>query len=1048
MADPLSIDARLKDLLLRWEELCQEGRCLPAEELCRDCPELLEPLQEQIRALRAVDAVLASGQEQPDTAALSSGASEGTVPGAAGESPAMGPPRVEVAGYEILGELGRGGMGVVYKARQTSLGRPVALKMILAGAAAGVAQLARFRAEVATVARLQHPNLVQIYEVGEHEGRPYFAMEFVDGGSLDRRIGGKPQPPAQAAALLETLSRAIHALHQEGIIHRDLKPSNVLLTAAGVLKVADFGLAKRLDAEGGPTVTGDVLGTPSYMAPEQAGGQSRAVGPAADVYALGAILYELLTGRPPLEGGSPWETIQRVVSEEPMAPRRLQPCIPRDLETICLKCLRKEPERRYASALALADDLRHFQAGEPIRAQPVGLGERAIKWARRKPAAAALLAVSCLAVVALVVGDVVYQVRLSQALDDARANAEESRRRLVRLNVAEGARALDEGDWQGSLVWFAEALRLDPGREPMHRTRIGAVLRRCPRLILVGFHGGPVWQAQFSPDSRYLITASEDETARVWQVRDAKPIGSPLRHDGAVLAAAFSPDGRAAVTAGQDGAARVWEALTGRPLLPPLRHDGPIVCAAFRGDGRCLLTAGEDATARLWDLTTGEPLVPPLRHRGAVRCAAFRADGQRVVTASADHTARVWDATTGKPATPPLEHPGPVSRAAFDPDGRLVVTAGADGAARLWDAATGRALGVVLKHRAAVVQASFSRDGRRVLTASVDHTACVWDAATGKPRVPALQHDSGVTCAAFSPDARWAVTASDDNTACLWDTATGEWLPPLVKHHGTARCATFSPDGRYVVTAGEDGVVRVWDVSERLRAPGRAPDNPPGQPEAHSPGRWRSPDGRRVVVAEGHHSARVRDAETGQPLSPPLRHGSAVAYATFSPDGRRVVTAGADNTARVWDTQAGELLVPTLKHRGTVRLAAFSPDGALVVTAADDRTARVWDAGTGEPITPALRFTEVIEHASFAPDGETVRLTGTGRAEWMVDLHRDDRPTTDLLNLAWLLSGTRIDPARGPLPLEPDALERIGRLMRERYPDEFAPFPEAFGQGK
>jgi formylglycine-generating enzyme required for sulfatase activity len=306
------------------------------------------------------------------------------------------PPLPSIPGYEVLGVLGRGGMGVVYKARHMGLNRVVALKMVLAGGHAGPDELARFRGEAEAVARLKHPNVVQVYDVGESGGLPYFSLEFVEGGSLDRKLAGTPLPPNEAAALVEVLARAVAVAHAAGLIHRDLKPANVLLTPDGTPKVTDFGLAKRLDSAG-PTASGAVMGTPSYMAPEQAGGKSKDIGPACDVYALGAILYECLTGRPPFKAATPLDTILQVVGAEPVPPRQLNVRVPVDLETVCLKCLQKGPDKRYESAAALADDLTRFLKGEPILARPVGRLERAGKWVKRNPVVTAAAAAVVLA---------------------------------------------------------------------------------------------------------------------------------------------------------------------------------------------------------------------------------------------------------------------------------------------------------------------------------------------------------------------------------------------------------------------------------------------------------------------------------------------------------------------------------------------------------------------------------------------------------------------------------------------------------------------------
>src|SRR5262245_26245758 len=304
-----------------------------------------------------------------------------------------------VPGFEILREIGHGGHGVVYLVREPALDRRVVLKVIRPGMFAHSAERQRFQAEARALARLRHPNVVQVHGVGEHEGLCYYFMEWLDGGSLNRHLDGTPRAPRGAAELVVTLARALQAVHDTGIVHRDLKPSNILLAGDGTPKVGDFGTAKRIDPDPAGTPSQAVLGTPSYMAPEQASGLSREVGPAADVYSLGAILYELLTGRPPFKGETPFETLTQVREQEPVPPRRFQPRVPRDLETISLKCLLKEPHRRYASAAALGEDLQRFLGGKPIRARPIGPAERALRWCRQNQATAALLAVLLLVVV-------------------------------------------------------------------------------------------------------------------------------------------------------------------------------------------------------------------------------------------------------------------------------------------------------------------------------------------------------------------------------------------------------------------------------------------------------------------------------------------------------------------------------------------------------------------------------------------------------------------------------------------------------------------------
>jgi hypothetical protein len=399
------------------------------EEVCGSCPELLPMVRERwqqiCRAQAELDAVFPPA-DQAETQAHT--------------------PLPVIPGYEIEDLLGRGGMGVVFRARHLRLNRVVALKMTLGGSYAGPRERSRFQREAEAVARLQHPNVVPIYDVGDSDGRAYFTMEYVAGGSLAQKLSGAPQPAREAAALIATLACAVHVAHGSEIVHRDLKPANVLLAADGTPKISDFGLARRLDGAAALTWSGTAVGTPSYMAPEQATGKPDAVGPAADIYSLGAILYEMLTGRPPFRAESAAATVEQVLTRDPVAPSRLNPTVPRDLETVCLKCLQKDPDKRYAAAAELAADLRRFQNHEPIQARPIGRLEKALRWARRRPAAAGLLAaVAMLALMAGVGGSLLYQQRAAARQRQAQTD------RDVRGVLARAGGPLDAA-WQAQDV--------------------------------------------------------------------------------------------------------------------------------------------------------------------------------------------------------------------------------------------------------------------------------------------------------------------------------------------------------------------------------------------------------------------------------------------------------------------------------------------------------------------------------------------------------------------------------------------------------------------
>jgi WD40 repeat protein len=926
--------------------------------------------------------------------------------------------RPEVPGYEVLEELGRGGMGVVYRARQVGLNRVVALKVILAGPHAGEAELARFRAEAEAVARLSHPNVVQIHEVGEHGGLPFFSLEYVAGGSLADRLDGTPWPARRAAALVETLARAVQAAHARGVVHRDLKPANVLLAADGTPKVTDFGLAKRLDVAKGQTQSGAVVGTPSYMAPEQATGKGKEVGPLADVYALGAILYELLTGRPPFRAETPLDTILQVATADPVPARRLQPGVPRDLETVCLKCLHKEPARRYGNARDLADDLRRFQAGEPVRARPVGPAERLGRWCRRNPALAVATAGFT---VALLAGQATtswqwWQAsrerrRADQARGDAERQAEharrlqataeekadESHRRLVQQYVATGERLAEDGDPCSALAWLAEALDLDRGdadREQAHRIALHSLIRQAPQLVDVWFLpelANPGRAA--SPDGRRLLAVSDAGLARVWDADSHQPLSPPMQEAGAVRFAAFGPDGRLVLTANANHEARVWDAETGRPVTKVFAVGRPLMDAALTADGRRVVTLAEDGRARLWDSDTGQALPGLDAHAGPVRGVSFSPDGGRVVSVGDDQKAYLWEAATGQLVTP-LSHPGQVWHASFSPDGRRLATAGSapppgGGQVCLWSSDQGEPRGTL--QQLSCLRASFSPDGKQVLTVAPPTGVRLTPVAGGANAVE-LPHQGIVYLAGFSPDGASVLTATQDMTVRLWEAATGRLRAPPIRHGALVWHASFSPDGRRWRTAGQDGVVRTWRT---------AGSGGPTRTLTHAPyiqALALSPDGRRAVTGGMDKSARIWDLGTGKELFR-LPHRDAVWAVAYSPDGGLVATASTGGTAQVWDAQTWARVSGTRLHwpkAGGTGGVAFSRDSRYVVAwsgALGGRgEARVWEARTGQPAGPLLEQPRSILTAEISPDDNRRVLTGGESGVLVWDLEKGAGP--------------------------------------------------------
>jgi serine/threonine protein kinase len=816
----------LEQLVDEWETHFLNGTETPPDALCRDRPELLEALQSLIAARRAK----IQAQRQHNTTVTSPTAPPG---------PAAPPPVApSLPGFDMLERLGVGAVGEVWKAWQPALKRFVAIKFMRRDALLDQSAVQRFRQEAKAIAQLHRSDIVQIFDVGiPDDGRPpYLVLEYVDGGTLANKMNGVAWQPREAATFIEEIARAMHVVHRQGIVHRDLKPANILLASPGrpsgekteaaasatcsrlgelTPKITDFGLAKRYDRLTGAaashteerTQTGVILGTPNYMAPEQARGETGNIGPTADVHALGAILYELLTGRPPFRAPNHLDTLLMVIHTDPVPVRVLRPEVPRDLESICLMCLRKIPQQRYTSAGALAEDLRRFQVGEPVQANPVSRLEIALRWSRRRLLPASLLLAVLLILLMIFM---IWTLWAMKAHDDARlhqAAAEEAQKqrdlalkqkveaehqaaalqaRLSAVQLARVALLWDRDPWE------AHALLHDKRNFPLQDRDMA-------------------WQFYNNLSNRAAAAA----LLAPWAGPGSAQRQSLDGHSQPVFALALSKSGKTLVSGDAGGTIKLWNLVSGLEITTLPRQKGPVTALVFCGHARTLAICGGGPAVQLRQEQTGEALgeLGPWR-RGPV-AVAVAASGTLLAVGYRDGSVALWDASTHQQTKMYAAHVGRVTAVAISARDKTLASAGVDGKIALWEDETLAETPRVLKSPGTPLTLAFSSDGKILAMAGKHKTIQLWHLGDNKDGTPLPGHAEEVLTLAFSADNKTLASGSADGTIRFWDVSSGQERAAIKGHDAAVSVILFSVDGRTLISAGHDGTIKLWDIASR-----------------------------------------------------------------------------------------------------------------------------------------------------------------------------------------------------------------------------------------
>ena len=954
-------DDHVNDVILLYLQAVERGEAVNREKFLAEHSDIAEELKSffgnQAQFQQVAEAVtlppVASTEQQPFDP------DKTTLVAATPAIPTAGEVVRYFGDYELLLEIARGGMGVVYKARQVSLKREVALKMILAGQLASPQDVQRFYTEAEAAAQLDHPGIVPVFEVGQHQGQHFFSMGLVEGRSLAARVAEGPLPAREAAGLVREVAEAVQYAHDKGVIHRDLKPGNILLDKDGRPRVTDFGLAKLTQSGSDLTGTGQILGTPSYMPPEQASGKTDEIGPAADVYALGAILYCLLTGRPPFQAANSMDTLLQVLDQEPVPLRQLNQQVPLDLETISLKCLEKDRSRRYGSANDLALDLKRFLKGEPIVARPVSSAERVWRWCRRNPVIATLISATAITLLAATIISRHYGLIAAERAEFATKQSEKLRGALAANYFERGLREYESGRPITSVEDLTRAMVMTPAESPLYAAYESILIDRClqggrqiaPPLV----HSEPVVRVAFSSDGTHVFTAS-NSFGRIWNATSGSPIGEPMSYYQVLMrlkvekSELFDEFAKSLWNPNIEIASRIREKLDKNAnlagmMVSPDRNRAVLVESTptrVGFGGRRL---------QLWDVPAqirlGEPIGDDSNY--STEGLAFSPDSslllmrisEFVTTNSTQSRYLIQNTATG--IVSPLIQPGGRSNrsgsARFNPDSSQVVMTNGEKAVRVWDVRTGTQVGAELQHELGVDWADYSPDGTAIVTKDAGNTVRLWNARSHAPLGEPMVHEKGVDKVEFSSDGACLVTTSDDNAIRLWNGESGVSLGTALRHEQKVTSLAFSPDCTRLVTGSADRTARVWSVPN-IRCVKSIRNGPSFL------NRIASPDGTRVFLRDHNYMCQLLDAEVGIPIGARWKEAG-LNRVEFSPDSTRLVEQHADGTAQIRDARSGEKVgepLPIPNPFVDPQARMFGSEGPMLILGSrlcDTRTGRL-----------------------------------------------------------------------------------------------------------